>query len=122
MKHVAILASFQNGLTDATAVSNDAMQDVMVVDRPYAVVDAAVMYATGKTVVATDELVSMDLKLVMVVDSGDIDPDTTGESEAMAATDGTVATVSMDKASVQIILPRRKRTEDLGLNDLEDLT
>jgi len=65
----------------------------------------------------------MDLILMMVVDSGDIDAGTTGESEAMmAATDGTVATVSMDKASAQIILPRRKRTEDLGLNDLEDLT
>ena len=109
-------------MTDATAVSNDAMQEVMVVDRPDADVDAAAIYATGKTVVATDKLVSMDLILMMVVDSGDIDAGTTGETEAMAATDGTVVTVSMDKASAQIILPRRKRTEDLGLNDLEDLT
>ena len=109
-------------MTDATAVSNDAMQEVTVVDRPDADVDAAAMDVTGKTVVATDELVSMDLIAVMVVDSGDVDAGTTGESEAMAAMDGTVATVSMDETSVQIILPRRKRTEDLGLNDLEDLT
>ena len=95
--------SSQDSLTDAKAVSKDSMElVVVVVDARDADVDTATRDAAGKTLVATIDSVSMDLTELMVVDLDDIDADAIGETEAITATDGTLATVSMDETLVMI--------------------